>query len=116
MTSQIFRNPISKKHFFTFLSSWCEKKLIYHELTKTSFKGATFRDLIQPFCESIKDNYHISKQHYVERKMTYKNFITVIRQICKYHHIPFTSQIKYDKSNYEIYYSILIDSEPEVTI
>ena len=86
MTSQIFRHPILKKHFFTFLSSWCEKKQFFYELTKTSFKGAIFRDLIPPFCESIKDNYHISKQYYVERKMTYKNFITVIRQICKYHH------------------------------
>jgi hypothetical protein len=116
MVSQIFKNPISKIYFLTFISSWCEKKQNSFQLTKSSFKSATFQDLIQPFCESIKDNYHFSKLYYLERKMTYKNFITIIRQICKYHNIPFTSIIKYDKSNYEIYYSILIDSEPEVTI
>jgi len=29
-----------------------------------------------------------------------------LRQICKYNHLPFTSKIKYDKSNYEINYYI----------
>ena len=38
--------------------------------------------------------------------MIYKNFVTIIRQICKYHHIPFTSSIKYNKSKYDIYYFI----------
>ena len=41
--------------------------------------------------------------------MNYKNFVTIIRQICKYHHIPFTSNIKYSKSKYEIKYFIYCD-------
>ena len=43
--------------------------------------------------------------------MNYKNFVTILRQICKFHHIPFTSTIKYDKSAYDISYSIFFDSE-----
>ena len=31
-------------------------------------------------------------------------FTTMLRQICNFNRTPFTSQIKYDKSNYEIYY------------
>ena len=41
--------------------------------------------------------------------MTYKNLITIIRQICKYNNIPFTSDIKYSKSKYEITYFIYQD-------
>jgi|MDTF01.1.fsa_nt_gb hypothetical protein len=111
MNSQIFKIPIDKIIFYEFLSTCSEKKLKYYEISKISFKSAVFQNLIQPFCDSIKDYYHISKQHYITRKMTYKNLITVIRQICKFHHIAFTSQIKYDNSNYEISYSIFADSE-----
>jgi hypothetical protein len=110
MNSQIFKTPIDKEIFFEFLSTCSKKKLKHYEISKTSFKSAVFQNLIQPFCDSIKEYYHISKRHYITRKMTYKNLITVVRQICKYHHIAFTSQIKYDNSNYEISYSIFFDS------
>ena len=40
--------------------------------------------------------------------MSYKNIITIIRQICKYHHIPFTNRIKYEHSKYEIIYIIYL--------
>ena len=43
--------------------------------------------------------------------MIYKNFVTLIRQICKYHHIAFTSVMKYNKSKYEIIYSIFIPEQ-----
>ena len=39
-------------------------------------------------------------------KLTYNSFTTIIRQICKYNQITYTSQIKYDKSTYEIVYYI----------
>ena len=110
MSGQIFKTAVSREYFFTFLSKCTVKKLNHYHLTKTSFKSAVFQDLIQPFCESIKDNYYVSKQHYITRKMIYKNLITVIRQICKHNHIPFTSRIKYDKSKYEISYFIFFDS------
>ena len=110
MPGQIFKTAVNRDYFFTFLSNCAVKKPNHYHLTKTSFKSAEFQNLIQPFCESIKDNYHVSKQHYITRKMIYKNLITVIRQICKHNHIPFTSRIKYDKSNYEISYFIFFDS------
>ena len=110
MSGQIFKTAVNIDYFFTFLSKCAVKKSNHYYLTKTSFKSAVFQDLIQPFCAAIKDNYYISKQYYITRKMIYKNFITVIRQICKHNHIPFTSRINYDKSKYEISYFIFFDS------
>ena len=52
--------------------------------------------------------YHISKRKYLERKLTYNSFITVIRQICNFNKITYTSQLKYDKSTYDITYYIYL--------
>jgi hypothetical protein len=41
-----------------------------------------------------------------DRKLTYKSFNTIIRQICNFNKITYTTQIKYDKSVYDIVYDI----------
>ena len=38
--------------------------------------------------------------------MTYKYFLTIIRQICKISEINYETETKYNKSTYEIVYSI----------
>jgi hypothetical protein len=111
MPSQIFKTPIPKEIFYTFLESNATKKTNYYFFTKTTFKSAQYNEAVQPFLDKIKEHYFPSKQKYVTRKMNYKNFVTILRQICKFHHIPFTSTIKYDKSTYDISYSIFFDSE-----
>ena len=110
MPSQIFKTGIPKEIFFSFLESSSKKRSNCYVFSKASFKAAVFQKLVDPFLDAIKIHYFKSKQKYVTRKMTYKNFITILRQICKYHHIPFASTIKYDKSTYEISYSIFFDS------
>ena len=105
-TSQIFKNSPPLKKMFTFLASICEKKKNKYIFSKASFKKAQLEKKIQPFLDSIKQYYFKSKIFYITRPINYKNCITVIRQICKYHHIAFVSTMKYDKSKYEIIYSI----------
>lgn len=104
--SQIFRDDIPKKILFDFLKENASEKSNYYFFTKTHFKAAQFNENIVTFLETVKAYYFPSKQKYVTRKMNYKNFVTIIRQICKFHHIPFSSNIKYDKSSYEINYNI----------
>lgn len=65
-----------------------------------------YKELHTRFCEKIRDNYHISKQFYIERKMTYNSFTNIVRQICKSNNIMFTSQIKYNESKYNIDYLV----------
>jgi len=106
MSSQIFKNPIPLSVFTDFLDKNGEKQTNKYIFSKTSFKKAQLEKTIQPFLDSIKSCYFPSKQFYVTRDATYKGLVTIIRQICKYHHIPFTSQIKYSQSKYEIIYTI----------
>jgi hypothetical protein len=107
MSNQIFKGDISNNILFDLLEEvYIFKTDKYYALNSSSFKKATFKNLIEPFYENIRDAYHISKQFYLTRKPNYSRFITIIRQICKKNHIPFNSQIKYDKSSYDICYYI----------
>lgn len=110
MSGQIFRKEFPLKKLFEFLETWCEKNNNYYRVTKNGYKSAQYKNMLQGFCDSVKEYYYKSKQYYATRKLSYKSLVTIIRQLCKYHHIPFTSSIKYDKSSYEISYSIFFDS------
>ena len=107
--SQIFQTSYPKNSFFEFIDKFCDKNNNQYIFSKEAFKRIKLEEQAEPFCQDLKKHYYKSKRHYLEREKTYKNFVTIIRQICKYHHIPFTSDIKYSKSKYEIKYFIYSD-------
>ncbi len=104
--SQLIQNNYEKETFYEFLNKYCnleKNKLIFN---KASLKRAKLEKAVEPFCEDLKKYYFPSKHFYLEREPLYKNIATIIRQLCKYLHIPYTSRIKYSKSKYEIVYII----------
>jgi len=106
MTKQIFKNNIPSEVFFTFLEKICLKTEKYYLIDMNAYRKMIFYNYQTEFFNSIKDYYHASKQFYLERKITYNSFTTIIRQICKNNNIMFTSQIKYNESKYNIDYLI----------
>lgn len=78
-------------------------------MNKDAFKKGIFNDIIPIFLEECKEFYHLSKQKYIDKKLTYNAFTTVIRQICNSNKIIYTSKIKYINSTYDIIYYIYID-------
>tara|TARA_B100001989_G_C24512823_1_gene451411 strand:- start:915 stop:1244 length:330 start_codon:yes stop_codon:yes gene_type:complete len=105
--SQIFQKHIPKKILIDFLQKFCEKSDKYFIFSKTIFKKIKYdNNNLSEFYELIKPYYFKSKLFYLEREKIYKNFITILRQICKYHAIAYTSKIIYSKSTYEIKYFI----------
>lgn len=111
MSSQIFKHPYPKEKFLMFLKQCAELNQHSYIFSKTSYKTAQHKELIQPFCNDIEKYYFNSKKYYATRKMSYKNILTIIRQICKYYFIPFNINLKYINSAYEISYSIFISPE-----
>lgn len=112
--SQIFQTSYPKKEFFDYLKKYCNNNNNNNNcyiFSKEAFKRIKMDETIDSFCENLKNYYFPSKHYYLERDMIYKHFVTIIRQICKYHHIPFTSDIKYSKSKYDISYFIYHDSK-----
>ena len=106
--SQIFKTTFPKKIIYDFLKEFCDTTKKFYVFSKTTFKKIKLQSpqKLNDFYKQIKPHYFKSKQFYLERDKTYKNFITILRQLTKYHHIPYTSKIIYIKSTYEIKYFI----------
>jgi len=77
-------------------------------LNKIIYKKIKYNGILDIFITKIKPYYKKNKLFYVNRSITYKNFLTIIRQICKLYNLQFENKIKYFNSTYEIYYIINI--------
>jgi hypothetical protein len=104
--SQIFKNKIPTEILFALLTDIAVKTDKCFIINNNSYKKGIFNEKIPQFFEECKPYYHISKRKYLERKLNYNAFITILRQICNFNKITYTSQIKYDKSNYDIIYYV----------
>ena len=71
-----------------------------------AYRKMIFHNYNDNFCTELKEYYYVGKLVYITRKMTYKSFINIVRQICKKNTILFTSQMKYNESKYNIDYLI----------
>ena len=106
MQNLIFKYDISNNILFDFLNKYCKLENEYYIFNKLVFKQYEFNNLLKIFYNTIEDYYKESKKFYIKREITYNNFLTIIRQICKCNNIPYYSEIKYDKNKYNIIYYI----------
>jgi hypothetical protein len=106
MSSQIFKNKVPNELLFSLLDSICLKTDKYYIFNNDSFKKGVYKELLNNFIESCRPYYFISKYKYLDKKLCFNSFVTIIRQICKNNSIVYLSQIKYDKSTYNIIYFI----------
>jgi hypothetical protein len=104
--NQIFKSNIPINILWDYLHNNFIDKDTHFIINKFLYKKAEYNNSINIFIDSLKDYYYVSKRKYIERQMTYKNFLTVIRQICNSHSINYISKLVYDKSSYEIEYSV----------
>ena len=110
--SQNFKKIYNKKTFINLLVKYClsEKKNEFI-FTQISYKKMIYNEVLTPFLNDLNEYYHKSKRFYLKREMTYKNLLTIIRQIMNSLCIPYTSKILYNKSKYSINYIIFLDDE-----
>jgi len=106
MTSQLFKQNVPQNILFELLDVIATKNNDSYIINNASFKKGVYNAMIPEFYIICKQYYHTSKQKYIDRKLTYNSFITIIRQICNHNAIKYTSFIKYDKSKYDILYII----------
>lgn len=106
MSKQIFRKPVPSSLLFELLDQICLKTDKYYLIDPNSYRKFIYNNLHNKLADDLVEYYHVSKQFYVQRKMTYNSFTNVVRQVCKSANIMFTSQIKYNESKYSIDYLI----------
>ena len=106
MSYQLFKSEVPKDVLFNFLDNICIKNEKNYIINSSAFKKGIFNETITEFFKNIYQHYHNSKKKYLDKKLNYNSFVTVIRQICNHLKITYTSQVKYDKSVYDIIYYI----------
>jgi hypothetical protein len=107
--SQVFKTPVDKNIVFEFLEKTCGKTNTFYIFDINSYKRSQLDDNLKHFCESIKPFYFDSKKYYVERTIDFNKLCTIIRQLCNFNKITFSTHINYDKSKYNIIYYIYFD-------
>jgi len=105
--SQIFRMTFDPQPFFDFLN----KITIPNDNNQyivdiPAYNKMFFLGLDKDFISNIRPYYHYSKLHYLDRKLTYNSFCTIIRQICNHCNIQYTTRVSYFRSKHQIEYSI----------
>lgn len=106
MSSQIFKNHVPNEMLIKLLNEISVKSDKGYILNNDAYKKGIFMNVLESFLDGCIPYYYVSKQKYLTRKLTYNSFVTIIRQICNYNNITYTSQIKYDKSKYDIIYYV----------
>ena len=106
MTNQIFKKNVPNDLLFTLLDQICFKTDTYYFIDNNAYRKLLFYNLDKEFTDDLLEYYHLSKQFYVLRKMTYKSFTNIIRQICKQNSIQFNTEMKYNESKYNITFNI----------
>ena len=106
MGTQLFKTNVPIEILLNFLKLIAEDKDNHFLLTKILYKQAEYNNQITDFIESLKPYYYKSKLYYIERKLDYVKFMTIIRQLCNVNNVVYTTKIVYNNSNYEIEYYI----------
>jgi len=109
MNSQIFKERVPLYILFSLLDDIALKKNNYYLFDMNAYKKMIYNGYHIKFCEILKEYYHKGKQFYLDRQMSYNTFTTILRQICKHEAIMFTSKINYNKSKYNIDYTIYFE-------
>ena len=108
--NQLFLQNPDKSLLFNLLDKICNNDENYYLISKSVFKLAVYNNLLSPFCEQLIPYYHKSKLFYINRKINYKNFLTIIRQLCNCLNINFIYFNDFDNSSYQVIYKIFKDS------
>ena len=105
MKNQIFKTIVAPDIIWNFLKENGEETIDHFIFDKVLYKKAVFKEAIEPFVKSLVEHYHESKKHYINRKMDYNKFVTVLRQLCNSNDIEYKTQMVYNSSTYEIVYT-----------
>lgn len=104
--TQIFKNQVPNIVLFQLLDKICLKNEKHYTFNNDSFKKGIYNEEIQSFVTFCNPYYFMSKRKYLEKKLTFNSFTTILRQILNFNKITYTSKIKYCKSSYIIEYYI----------
>ena len=104
--SQIFKQIPDINLLFNLIKNENSLDNSYYIINKSLYKKLLMNNSLNEFIEILTPFYYKSKQFYAKKNPTYKNFLTIIRQLCNCNKIYFYYYIHYQNSSYETIYKI----------
>lgn len=108
--SPFFKTPVSLDILFNLLNEICLFKEDTYVIDPTSFNKMIYMNLYEPFIKKLTEYYLPQKQDILLKPPTYYNFITIVKQICKYHGLIIKSKIIYANSTKHNIYFLNVDN------
>ena len=115
--SQLFKKTLNKEECRERIYNIILEYFEYVRMKKCyMLNNAIYRQLmkhnvIQELKGYIEPYYYDSKKNYPINMLSYKGFLTVLRQICNIVNISFTYHVNYCHSTYTIVYYFVIEEE-----
>jgi hypothetical protein len=106
LMGRIFYEPIDAKILYDLLDQICLKTEKHYIVNIIAYRKMMFLKLHLPFLNAIVSKYQVSKRFYVTRKLTFRSFITIVKQLCHHNHITTHSNVQYFESEYIINYFV----------
>lgn len=106
------KNQVIKK-YIDFFDGFVESHFIfengYYIFNNLVFKKLVYENHLSLFLNQLKKYYYKNKLFYIERNgMSFNQFTTILRQICKKNNIDTKKIIKYENSKYCPEYHIFL--------
>ena len=108
------KNQVIKKYvdiFNDFVKNNFVFEKNYYIFNNLIFKKIMYEKEGRDFLIELKRYYYKNKHFYIDREnITYNQFNTVLRQICKINNIDIEIKIKYENSKYSPEYHIFLNN------
>jgi hypothetical protein len=108
-----FTTPIDNNIIVELLKKNCVRINNYYVFDTISFRKGEYNESIKTFVEHCRLYYKPKYHYYLDRKLTAKSFLTILRQICNHNNIVFTNEIKYSNSTYETIYKFWVEESQQ---
>lgn len=106
MTNKIFKETPPKEILLNILRDAVFEKY-YYIVDYSFYKRLLYNNKLNSLIEKLQKYYNKSKSKiYLERNISYNNFNTIIRHLCKALNFTYIYNIKYSKSSHSIVYYI----------
>lgn len=80
-----------------------------HVFNNLVFKKLKYENKIDDFLQALKEYYYKNKHYYLNRNpISFNQFNTILRQLCKNNEFELVSKVKYNSSKYDVEYYIKI--------
>ena len=106
MTNKIFKEIPPREILLNILCDTVLEK-DYYILDYSFYKRLLYNNKLNSLVEKLQKYYYKSKSKiYLEKKISYNNFNTIIRHLCKVLNFTYIYNIKYNKSSHSVVYYI----------